>query len=144
MIHFTDITPDNWRLPLQVTPEQASHVADRATLLARAYAYRDFRSHAYLICQGETPIGMILYHDSTDDESCYVLSQLFIDARHQGKGYGRQATALALEKMRTDGRYGKVILCYTEGNEAAKNLYDSFVFVENDRDEDELIMELVL
>lgn len=146
MIHFTAITPDNWRrFPLQVTPEQASHVADRVTLLARAYAYRNFRSHACLICEDETPVGMILYHDSTDDEEdCYVLSQLFIDARYQGKGYGRQATALALEEMRADGRYGKVILCYTEGNEAAKNLYESFGFVETDRDEDEIIMELTL
>lgn len=143
MIHFADITPDNWRLPLQVAPEQKSHVADRVTLLARAYAYREFRSHACVICEGETPVGMILWHDGWDRD-CYVLSQLFIDARYQGKGYGRQATALTLEQMRADGRYDKAVLCYTEGNEAAKNLYESFGFMETDRDEDEIIMELNL
>lgn len=141
MIHFIAITPDNWRLPLRVSSEQTGYVADRVTLLARAYAYRDFRSRAHLICAGETPVGMILFHDGED---CYILSELFIDARYQGKGYGRAATALALEQMRADGRYGKIILCYKVGNEAAKNLYESFGFVETDRDGDEIIMELVL
>lgn len=143
MIHFSDITPDNWCLPLQVSPEQKSHVADRVTLLARAYAYRDFQSRALLICEDESPVGMLLYHDGWDRD-CYVLSQLFIDARHQRKGYGRAATALALDQMRADGRYGKVVLCYTEGNEAARALYESFGFVETDCDGDEIIMELAL
>ena len=143
MIRFEPITPDNWRLPLQVSPEQKSHVAGRADLLARAYAYRDFRSRALLICEDETPVGLILYYDGWDRD-CYVLSELFIDARYQGKGYDRAATALALEQMRADGRYGKVVLCYIEENDAAKTLYESFGFVETDRDGDEISMELAL
>ena len=35
-------------------------------------------------------------------------------------------------------------LCYIEGNDAAKKLYESFGFVEIDRDEDEIIMEMNL
>ena len=46
--------------------------------------------------------------------------------------------------MKKDGKYSKVILCYIEGNEAAQKLYKSFGFVETDRDEDEIIMELEL
>lgn len=38
----------------------------------------------------------------------------------------------------------KYILCYIEGNNAAKDLYESFGFVEIDSDEDEIIMELTL
>ena len=40
--------------------------------------------------------------------------------------------------------YDKAVLCYIEGNDAAKNLYESFGFVETDRDEDEIIMEMNL
>ena len=46
--------------------------------------------------------------------------------------------------MRDDGRYDQVVLCYIEGNEAAKRLYEGFGFVETDRDEDEIIMTLKL
>ncbi len=72
----------------------------------------------------------------------YNFSQLFIDERYQGKGYGRAATQLVLDTMKKDGRYKKVCLCYIEGNEAAKRLYESFGFCEIDRDGDEIIMEL--
>ena len=54
------------------------------------------------------------------------------------------ATRIVLDAMRADGRYSKAVLCYLEGNEAARRLYESFGFVETDRDEDEIIMELAL
>ena len=50
---------------------------------------------------------------------------------------------MVLDAMKADGKYNKVVLCYLEGNEAAKHLYEKFGFVETDHDEDEIIMELV-
>ena len=84
-----------------------------------------------------------LYYDLPDLE-CYDLSQIFIDERYQGRGYGRTATKLILDAMKQDGKYSKVDLCYIEGNNAAKKLYESIGFVEIDRDEDEIILELML
>ena len=49
---------------------------------------------------------------------------------------------MLLEAMKADGKYNKVVLCYLEGNEAAKRLYEKFGFVGAERDEDEIIMEL--
>ena len=46
--------------------------------------------------------------------------------------------------MKRDGKYSKVILCYIEGNDAVKKIYEGFGFVEVERDEDEVIMELKL
>ena len=143
MIHLVDIDPGNWRLKLQVSESQKTYVANSAVMLARAYAYRDQRSRAFVICNDETPVGMGLYYDLPDLE-CYDLSQIFIDERYQGKGYGKAATKAVLEAMKLDGKYSKVDLCYIEGNDAAKKLYESFGFVEIDRDEDEIIMELSL
>lgn len=143
MIHLVDIDPGNWRYPLKVAEEQRHYVADTAVLLARAYAYRAWRSRAFLICDDDTPVGMGLYYD-LPDYGCYDLSQFFIDARYQGKGYGKAATRLILDALRQDGKYSKVELCYVEGNEAARSLYESFGFRETDRDEDEIIMSLHL
>lgn len=86
---------------------------------------------------------MVLYHDETS-LNAYIFSEIFIDEQFQGKGYGRAATKLVLDNMKKDGKYNKVILCYIEGNDAAKKLYEGFGFVETSRDEDEIIMELKL
>lgn len=67
---------------------------------------------------------------------------LFIDARYQGHGYGKTAIKQVLEEMKQDGKNNRVILCYVDGNQAAKNIYQQFGFVETDRDEDEIVIEL--
>lgn len=143
MIQLMDIDPDNWRLKLEVADEQKQYVASSTAILARAYAYRHAGSRAYIVFDDDTPVGMGLYHDAPELDA-YIFSELFIDARHQGKGYGKATTQRVLDIMRADGRYKKVVLCYIEGNEAAKKLYEGFGFAETERDEDEIIMELLL
>ncbi len=140
MIRLEDIDESNWRYPLKVSESQKNYVANSSVMLARAYAYRNQRSRAFLICDGEIPVGMGLYHDCPELEA-YDFSQLFIDERYQGRGYGKAATKLVLDIMKRDGKYSKVVLCYIEGNDAAKKLYEQFGFEEIDRDEDEIIME---
>ena len=143
MIHLVDIDPGNWRLGLTVSESQKNYVSDSYAMLARAYAYREQRSRAFVIYDNETPVGMGMYHDCPDLDA-FDLSQIFIDERYQRKGYGKAATKLVLDAMKQDGKYSKAILCYIEGNNAAKDLYESFGFVEIDSDEDEIIMELTL
>ena len=143
MIHLVDIDPGNWRLGLRVADSQKNYVSDSYAMLARAYAFREQRSRAFVIYDNETPVGMGMYHDCPDLDA-FDLSQIFIDERYQRKGYGKAATKLVLDAMKQDGKYSKAILCYIEGNNAAKDLYESFGFVEIDRDEDEIIMELTL
>ena len=142
-LRLVDITPDNWRCDLHVSERQQTYVANRTVLLARAYAYKEQRSRAFFVCDGDTPIGMGLYYDLTEMD-CYDFSQFFIDERYQGRGYGRAATRLILDELRRDGKYKKVTLCYIEGNTAAETLYRSFGFRETDRDGDEIGMEMAL
>lgn len=142
-MHFMDIDETNWRLPLKVSKEQERYVAGSTAILARAHAYRNARSRTFFVCEGETPVRMGLYYDC-EPLHAYDFSQLFIDERFQGKGYGRAAALLALDFMRKDGKYDKVVLCYIQGNEAAKNLYESCCFAEVGREEEEIMMELHL
>lgn len=143
MIRLEDIDPGNWRLGLRVAEDQTTYVSNSAGILARAYAYRNYRSRAFVIYEEDVPVGMGLYYDLPDEE-CYDFSQFFIDERYQGRGYGRTAAGLVLDAMKRDGRYGRVVLCYIEGNTAARKLYEQFGFAETGRDEDEIIMELIL
>ena len=144
MIRLEPITPDNWRPDLHVREDQRCFVSDCSRILARAYAYREHRSRAFLICRDDTPVGMALYHD-IEEWQAYDFSQLFIDQRYQGCGCGEEASRLILQAMREDGRYDRVVLCYIEGNTAARRLYEKLGFTHTgERDDDEIIMELRL
>ena len=145
MIHLETVTPDNWRSDLCVRDDQREYVANSAGILARAWAYRDFRSHAFIVCDGETPVGMAMYHDDPDDETAYIFDQFFIDARYQGRGFGLEAARLILDLLEEDGLRDRIFLCYIDGDDAAKNLYEKLGFRETgDADEDEIIMEKTL
>ena len=141
MIRLEDVNEKNWRIPFAVTDEQKQDVANSTALLARAYAYRNARRRAYIIYNDDTPIGMGSDHDEPQFNA-YIFSEFFIDAQYQGKGYGEEAARTVLDTMKADGKYNKVVLCYIQGNQAAKHLYAKFGFAETGRDEDEIIMEL--
>ena len=144
MIHLEQITPENWRLGLKVKDEQRQFVSDSAGILARAWAYREQRSRALVIYSEEFPVGMALYYD-LDELQAYDFSQLFIDERYQGKGYGFEAAGQILDLMKADGKFSKAVLCYVEGNTAARKLYQKLGFYHTgESDGDEILMEKCL
>jgi diamine N-acetyltransferase len=144
LLHLIEVDESNWRLGLKVSTTQESYVSDSMKLLARAYAYRNLRSKAYVICNNEIAVGMALYYDS-DSLSAYNFSQLFIDERYQGRGYGIKASQMLLELMKLDEKFNKVVLCFIEGNNIAKKLYEKLGFeLTGDRDEDKIIMQKFL
>lgn len=141
MVRLEEIGPDNWRLGLHVRETQKEYVSDEFRLLARAYAFRKHRSRAVLIYDDDVAVGMALYYDC-DEAEAFDLSQLFIDERYQGKGYGMAAARCILDEMRRDGKFQKVVLCYIEGNEAARSLYQKCGFrLTGEADGNEIVME---
>lgn len=108
MVHLDEINPNNWRLGLKVAKEQENYVSSDFRMLARAYAYREYRSKAFVIYNDETPVGMAMYYDC-DELDAYDFSQLFIDERYQGNGYGYLAASQIINMMRSDGKFSKVI-----------------------------------
>jgi len=143
MIHFEEIDKDTDYGYLRVSEAQKGTVAEIPIILARAYLYRNYHSHAYLIRADKTPVGMALYYDY-DNGKEYTLAELFIDERYQRRGYGTEAVKKLLEEMRADGRFQKVYLSYTRGNETARRLYEKFGFQEIVADDEEVGMELEL
>lgn len=141
MITLAEVTPDNWRLGLKVSQAQQAYVSNDMKLLARAYAYRNHRSKALIIYNDNTPVGMALYYDCEELEA-YDISQLFIDEKYQGNGYGLEATKKLIELLKSDGKYKKITLCFIEGNTAALSLYQKCGFkLTGEKDGNEIIME---
>ena len=144
MVRLAPVTPDNWREPLAVREDQRRFVSEPNRILARAYACRELRSQARIVYKDGLPVGMALWYDWPEAEQ-YVFSQLFIDRHYQRMGLGMEAARLVLDELRTDGRYPKVCLCYIEGDEPARLLYEKLGFRHTgEADGDEIIMDLTL
>ena len=59
--------------------------------------------------------------------------------------FGEAAARMALDEMRAEGRYSKVCLCYVEGDEPARLLYEKLGFRHTGAaEENEIVMELTL
>ena len=91
MIYLEDINEQNWRIPLAVSKEQEKYISNPMKILARAYAFRNNGSYACMIYAEDEPVGMALYYGCPEMDA-YDLSQIFIDERFQGKGYGKEVT----------------------------------------------------
>lgn len=130
-------------LKLDVAEDQQTYVACVPVILGRAYVFRSCRPHVFAICSDNTAVGMALYYDCPEKQ-CYDFSQIFIDRRYQGRGHGKDAVKLILDDMRKDGTYQKVAMCYVEGNDASRKLFEQFGFVETAQEWDEITMELSL
>lgn len=56
------------------------------------------------------------------------LDRLLIDAPFQGKGYGKAALQLLIERLWEEYHYPEIYLSLFAGNDAAEHLYHSFGF----------------
>lgn len=123
MLRFEKITPDNYRecTNLKVSDGQVRCVATNAKSLAEAYAYYD-TSLPYAIYDDDVMIGFVLLRE-LPDLKCYYISQFMIDQRFQGRGYGLRATQLLIDTLRTEGKYPRIDICFSEGNVPAEKLY---------------------
>ena len=57
------------------------------------------------------------------------IDRFMIDKRFQGKGYGKLAFGMLIEKIKNDFTYKEINLSYNPSNSIAENLYRSFNFI---------------
>ena len=88
-------------LDLSTGAGQEECVARNVRSLAQAWVFRD-RARPYALYEGEEPVGFIML-DWRPEEKTAEIWRFMINYRHQGKGYGRRAMELALEKIRRAG-----------------------------------------
>ena len=127
---------------LEVSDEQDAYVAPNLVSIAQAY----FEPRAWLrgVYAGETPVGFVMLRE--DPERCrYYLWRFMIDARQQGKGYGRAALKLVVEHVRQMPNATELWLSYVEGDASPRDFYRSHGFSETGELKDgEVVMSLTL
>ncbi len=80
-----------------------------------------------LVRAGGEPVGFAMYALDEDDGN-YWIYRLMIDARHQGKGYGRAALRQLLGLLSELPDCPFVILGLQPGNDGARRLYEQTGF----------------
>lgn len=160
MLHLEKINGKNvWDiLKLKVSKSQKEFVAANDVSIIEAYTAITANGHAFPfgIYNEKIPVGFLMIGFDIDDywddapriaKGNYNLWRLMIDQNYQKKGFGRKAVALGLEFIKSFpcGKAEYCWLSYEPENDAARQLYNSFGFVETgDRDGDEIIAVLKL
>jgi diamine N-acetyltransferase len=155
VISLRPVDSTNYRecIELSVAPEQQGFVASNLQSLADAYVWRE-AAEPYAVYSGDELVGFALLFPFAGDadesipepgtELGMVLVRLMIDARFQGRGYGRDALEAIVENVRDRG-LPTVRLSVVPENEQALEFYRRNGFTETGAiDGGEIVMERTL
>jgi diamine N-acetyltransferase len=127
---------------LQVAPDQRGFVAPNAVSFAEAM----FEPKAWFraVVADDTPVGFVML--SIDpDEPQYYLWRFMIDARYQGRGFGRAALDLVIGHVRTLPRATELLVSWVPGPGGPEDFYLGRGFEPTGEvDEDEVVGRLRL
>ena len=146
MVTLAEIDRHNYLsiLDLSVSDEQRSFVASNMYSLAQAYAQPECVPLA--LYAENKPVGFAMYCLDENDHD-YWIYRLMIDKRFQGRGYGRSAMLLLIERIRSfaDEEHRSIYISFEPENEVAKSLYESLGFAPDGRIEyGEVVYRLAL
>ncbi len=127
LISLRPVTQENYRqvIQLKVREDQKGFVATNAESLAEAYVF-PYR-YPLAIYAGETPIGFLLYVYLEERQQHWIF-RLMIAAENQGRGYGRTAMRLLIERMHAIPGCNQIYISYEPENDVARKLYGSLGF----------------
>jgi diamine N-acetyltransferase len=126
-ISLREITPQNYKaiISMQVREDQKNFVASNVHSLAQAYVFPDRSPLA--IYADETPVGFLMYAYLEERQQHWIF-RLMVAAAYQGRGYGRAAMRLLIERMRAIPGCRQIYISYEPENQAARALYASLGF----------------
>jgi len=134
MLSLVEIDRHNYLsiLDLSVSEEQRSFVASNTYSLAQAFVQPECVPLA--LYAENKPVGFAMYCIDENDRE-YWIYRLMIDQRHQGRGYGRAAMLLLIDRIRSemDEERHRIYISFEPENEVAKSLYESLGFVPDGR-----------
>ncbi len=103
-------------------------VAPNSVSIAEAYFHRDnawFRA----IYADEEPVGVVMIYDNPDKAE-YFLWRHMIDARFQGRGFGRKALELVVEHVKTRPGAKELSVSFHKGLGGPDGFYRLMGFVD--------------
>ncbi|WP_027624645.1 GNAT family N-acetyltransferase [Clostridium lundense] len=99
------------------------------------------------IYKDDKMIGFAMYGPDDEETDCIWLIRFMIDEKYQGKGYGRYALQLLLNRIKEQSTLRKIYLSFHPESIVAEKLYLSFgfkQFITGFEAEDEIFFELIM
>ncbi len=126
-VALVPVTRTIWEncIALRVRPDQKGFVASNLYSLAEAKVTPTLNPMA--IYHDDLMVGFCMYGVDPDDGNQWI-HRLMIDARHQGKGYGRAAMVEVICRLGEAGTCREVLTSFEPENCAAEKLYGSLGF----------------
>ena len=126
-VKLKEITPQNFRecINLKVADGQEKFVAANLMSIAQAKIYPT--ANPFAVYAEDKMVGFVMYGYDEDDKRFYLV-RLMIDAENQGKGYGKAATWIVIEKMKQIKDCWEIYLSFVPENVNAERLYRSVGF----------------
>lgn len=144
IVELREVTKETVRAVciLQVAPQQRGFVAPNAVSFAEAM----FEPKAWFraIVADEVPVGFVML--SVDEEAPeYYLWRFMVDARYQGRGYGRAAMSRLVDHVRTLPNATEVLVSYVPADGGPEPFYRGLGFEPTGEvDEGEVVARLRL
>ncbi len=135
---------------LRVTPAQSAFVAGVAESLIEAADTPSACPGYRAVYLEETPVGFVMLSDNipparSEHLGPYFLWRLLIDARWQGRGYGRSTLDLVVAYVRTRPHSDRLLTSVVPGDGSPLGFYLSYGFVlTGEVDHEEHVLELAL
>lgn len=131
-IELRDVTRKNWRecIALTVAPGQEQFVAPNVRSLAESKFYP--RDVPLAIYDGDQMIGFTMIGQEEEEAAAgqWWIIRFMIDAKQQGKGYGKAALREVLKLLQTRPDCKEIFLSVEPHNTVARHLYHAFGFVD--------------
>jgi diamine N-acetyltransferase len=127
---------------LAVSDDQKRFVAPNAVSIAQAYFCKNAWFRA--IYADETPVGFVMLNENQKRGS-YYLWRFMIDAKFQGRGYGRKALNLIIARVKKNPKAKALTLSVVRAEGSADEFYKTFGFDFTGKvEEGEHVMKLYL
>lgn len=140
-ITLQPITADNWIecINLKPTEEQQriGFVSPNQLSLAQAYAERWWQP--YVLYADDVMVGFVLYgcwppsgvpvHHTDVEAGVHFILRFMIDARYQGRGYGRAGMAAVIAQIKNEPGAHKITISYDASNLVMAQLCKSVGFL---------------
>ena len=112
---------------LHVSETQKQFVAPNAVSIAEAHFTKEAWFRA--IYAGEVPVGFVMLWEHPV-KGRYHLWRFMIDENSQGRGYGRKALNLIIQRVRQNPKAKELRLTYCKGDGSPQQFYEKMGFAD--------------
>lgn len=123
-----EVTIENFNecIDLEVAENQKKFVTSNARSIALSKVSPHFEPLA--IYHNNQMVGFSLSGRNKKSKKYYIV-RLMIGEKFQGKGYGKAATLMLIDRMKENADCDEIRLFFVPGNKGAEKLYNSLGFV---------------